>query len=107
MGEIGRTGVRVPKIGFGTSGLGEHARHLWLRGVEERAREATSRCLDQPVDFLDSSRNYGSGRSEERIGDGGARAGRLPEGRHLDQARPRHGDLRFDAARRAARSRRA
>jgi PleD family two-component response regulator len=35
----------------------------------ERGRETVRAVLDSPVNFLDTSRNYGMGRSEERIGE--------------------------------------
>ena len=93
MGEIGRTGVRAPKIGFGTSGLGSMPDTYGYAVSEERARDTVRAVLALPDGMIDSSRNYGSGRSEERIGQVVARARRLAgRPRALDQARPRHGD---------------
>ena len=46
----------------------------------ERARETVRAVFDSPVNFLDTSRNYGFGRSEERIGDVIRERGGLPEG---------------------------
>ena len=66
--EVGRSGVRVPAVGFGTSGLG-HMPDTYGYGVDEERALATVRTLlALPQGFVDSSRNYGLGRSEERIG---------------------------------------
>ena len=91
--EIGGTGVRVPAIGFGTSGIGDMP-DTYGYGVDEARALATVRAvLALPDGFLDSSRLYGMGRSEERIGKVVARARRLAGGAGaLDQARPRPGD---------------
>jgi D-threo-aldose 1-dehydrogenase len=81
--EIGRSGVRVPPIAFGTSGLG-HMPDTYGYAVDEARALATIRAvLDLPHGFLDSSRNYGSGRSEERIGKAVREIGGWPEGRIL------------------------
>ena len=67
--QVGRSPVRVPAIGFGTSSLG-HMPDTYGYGVdEERARATIRAVLARPDGFLDSSRNYGFGRSEERIGE--------------------------------------
>ena len=47
---------------------------------EKRARETLNTIFDGPVNFLDTSNNYGFGRSEERIGDALRERGGLPEG---------------------------
>jgi aryl-alcohol dehydrogenase-like predicted oxidoreductase len=56
---LGRTGVRVPVIGYGTAPLGH-------RGV---SREQAVRCLNEAIDrgitYLDTSPDYGS---EEHVG---------------------------------------
>lgn len=66
--EIGRTGVAIPEIAFGTSSLG-HAPEIYGYGVDESEAWATIEAiLDSPYPFLDTSRNYGDGRSETRIG---------------------------------------
>jgi D-threo-aldose 1-dehydrogenase len=81
--EIGGTGVRVPAIGFGTSGLG-HMPDTYGYDVDEARALATVRAvLALPEGFLDSSRLYGMGRSEERIGKVVRELGGWPEGRVL------------------------
>ena len=90
---LGRTGLAVPKIAFGTSGLGNMPDTYGYAVDEERARATIRAVFNGPMKFLDTSRNYGFGRSEERIGAVIRERGGLPPGlRALDQARPRHGD---------------
>jgi len=55
-------------ICFGTSGLGDMP-DTYGYGVDDDRAKATVRAIfDGPVNFLDTSRIYGMGRSEERIG---------------------------------------
>ena len=65
---IGQTGVRVPPIVFGTSALGDMPDTYGYAVSEERARETVEAVLDGPAPALDTSRNYGMGRSEARMG---------------------------------------
>jgi D-threo-aldose 1-dehydrogenase len=61
--------------------------------MSTRKPRATVRAIfDGPVNLLDTSRNYGLGRSEARIGAVIRERGGLPKGLcAFDQARPRHG----------------
>jgi D-threo-aldose 1-dehydrogenase len=77
---VGQTGLKVPKIAFGTSGLGNMPDTYGYAVDEERARATIRAVIDGPVKFLDTSRNYGMGRSEERIGAVIRERGGLPEG---------------------------
>jgi D-threo-aldose 1-dehydrogenase len=98
--EIGQTGLRVPPICFGTSGLGNMPDTYGYEVAEERALSTVRAILAQPRGFLDTSRNYGSGRSEERIGGVVRELGGWPEGRVLSTKLDR--DMTtggFDAAR--------
>ena len=90
----------MPAIGFGTSSLG-HMPGTYGYGVDEERALATVRAvLARPDGFLDSSRNYGFGRSEERIGKVIAELGGWPEGRVLSTKLDRDMETgRFDAAR--------
>ena len=65
---LGRTDLMAPKICFGTSGLGSMPDTYGYAVDEERARATVRAVLDGPAPFLDASRNYGFGRSEERVG---------------------------------------
>lgn len=96
--EIGATGLRVPKIGFGSSALG-HMPDTYGYGVDlERAKATVRAVLDRPDGFLDSSRNYGLGESETRIGMVVRELGGWPAGRVLSTKLDRDMQtLRFDA----------
>lgn len=97
--EIGGTGVWVPPIGFGTSGIGGMPDTYGYDVAEERAFETVRAVLALPDGFIDSSRNYGLGRSEERIGAVVRALGGWPEGRVLATKLDRDAATgRFDAA---------
>ena len=65
---LGRTGLEITKVGFGTAPLGDMP-DTYGYGVDEATAYATINAIfDGPVNFMDSSRNYGFGRSEDRIG---------------------------------------
>ena len=66
---VGRSPVRVPAIGFGTSGLGGMPDTYGYDVAAEQARETVRAIFDSPVNCLDTSRNYGFCRSEERVGE--------------------------------------
>ena len=66
---------------------------------EERARETVRAIFDGPTNFLDTSRLYGFGRSEQRIGEVIRERGGLPEGFVLSTKLDRDVETnRFDAA---------
>lgn len=69
----------VPSIGYGTSGLGSMPDTYGYAVGEERARETLRAIMNDRPCFIDTSRNYGSGRSEQRIGRAIAELGGLPE----------------------------
>jgi D-threo-aldose 1-dehydrogenase len=65
---LGRTDLMVAPICFGTSGLGDMP-DTYGYGVDAERAKATLRAIfDGPAGFIDTSRIYGMGRSEERIG---------------------------------------
>ena len=66
--EIGSTGVRVPPVIFGASALGDMPDTYGYAVDEDRAAATIRAVFDGPAPALDTSRNYGFGRSEERIG---------------------------------------
>ena len=97
--EIGKTGVRVPAIAFGATGLGHMPDTYGYDVSEERAIATVKAVLAQPHGFIDSSRLYGMGRSEERVGMAVRELGGWPEGRVLSTKLDRDPDTgRFDAA---------
>lgn len=97
---LGRTGLEVSRIGFGTSALGDMPRTYGYGVDEERAKATVRAIFDGPVNLLDTARNYGFGRSEERVGKVIRERGGLPEGFVLSTKLDRDMQTnRFDAAR--------
>ncbi len=78
--EIGTTGVKIPALCFGTSALGNMPDTYTYDVSEAQAIETVKTVLNSSTPFLDCSRNYGMGRSEERIGKAIAELGGLPAG---------------------------
>jgi D-threo-aldose 1-dehydrogenase len=76
---LGRTGLTVPNVCFGTGGLTNGPEADTPAG-QEMARKTIRAILDSPVNFLDTSRIYGRGRSEDRIGEVIRERGGLPKG---------------------------
>jgi D-threo-aldose 1-dehydrogenase len=95
---IGRTGLRVPPIAFGTSGLGNMPDTYGYEVDEERALATVRAILAREDGFLDTARNYGLGRSEERIGMVVREMGGWPAGRVLSTKLDRDSENRFDGA---------
>lgn len=77
---IGSTGLEVTEICFGASALGDMPDTYGYSVSEDRARATLDAIFDGPANFLDTSRIYGFGRSEERIGQAIRARGGLPEG---------------------------
>ena len=77
---IGSTGLKVTPLCFGTSGLGNMPDTYGYEVDQERARATLDAIFEGPVNFLDTSNNYGFGRSEERIGEAIKARGGLPDG---------------------------
>ncbi len=97
---IAKTGLEVTELCFGTSALGDMPDTYGYEVDEERARAAVHAMFDGPANFIDTSRNYGFGRSEQRIGVVIRERGGLPEGFVLSTKLDRDMETgRFDAAR--------
>lgn len=97
---IGDTGLSLTALSFGTSALGNMPDTYGYAVDEERARATIRAIFDGPANMIDSSRNYGMGRSEARIGQVIRERGGLPEGFVLSTKLDRDMDTgRFDAAR--------
>ncbi len=97
---LGTTGLSVTPLCFGTSGLGNMPDTYGYEVDEARARTTLQAIFDSPVNFLDTSNNYGSGRSEQRIGDAIRERGGLPDGFVLSTKVDRDMETgRFDASR--------
>jgi D-threo-aldose 1-dehydrogenase len=74
-----RLKLDVPKICFGTSSLSSMPDTYGYEVSPERAHETVRAIFESSVNFLDTSRLYGFGRSEERIGDVIRERGGLPK----------------------------
>ena len=98
--KLGRTNLVVSTVCFGTGPLGDMPSSYGYNVDEERARETVRAIFDGPARFLDTGRNYGSGRAEQRIGAVIRERGGLPEGVVLSTKLDRDMETgRFDAAR--------
>ena len=97
---LGRADLMVTSICFGTSGIGDMP-DTYGYGVDEARANATMQAIfDGPVNFIDTSRIYGMGRSEERIGAVIRERGGLPAGFVLSSKLDRDPETNvFDAAR--------
>ncbi|MEP3279134.1 MAG: aldo/keto reductase [Stappiaceae bacterium] len=94
------TNVQVPNICFGTAPLGSMPNTYGYAVSEEQAYQTVEAILTSDAPFLDTSRNYGDGRSEERIGAAIKRMGGLPEGAVISTKLDRDMETRrFDADR--------
>ncbi len=78
--KAGRLPFPVPAVCFGTSPLGSMPDTYGYEVSDARAREAILAMMQQPRSFIDTSRNYGMGRSEERLGAVIRELGGLPDG---------------------------
>ena len=98
--KIGDTGLAVTSIGFGSSGLGNMPDTYGYEVSAAQARATVEAIFDGPANLLDTSNNYGFGRSEARIGDVIRERGGLPEGFVLSSKLDRDMETgRFDADR--------
>jgi len=77
---LGRTDIMVSPICFGTSGLGDMPDTYGYSVEADRATATVKAIFEGPVNFLDTARIYGFGRSEERIGAAIRERGGLPKG---------------------------
>src|ERR1700684_576776 len=97
---LGRTGLTVTPLCFGATGLGDMPDTYGYDVDAERAKATVRAIFDGAVNFLDTSRIYGMGRSEERIGAVIRERGGLPAGFVLSSSVGRAPDTNvFDAAR--------
>jgi aryl-alcohol dehydrogenase-like predicted oxidoreductase len=62
---LGRTGLEVSEIGFGTWGVGADA---WKGGTDSDSLAAMQRAIELGVNFIDTAIVYGSGHSEKLVG---------------------------------------
>ena len=62
---LGRTGIRVPEIGFGCGNVGG----LMVRGTHEQQMSAVHRALALGIDYFDTAPSYGDELSESHLGE--------------------------------------
>lgn len=62
---LGRTGITVSEIGYGTWGMGGN---MWLDGDDDENIRSLHKAFDLGVNFVDTALVYGNGHSEELIG---------------------------------------
>ena len=69
--ELADTGINVSEIGFGTWGIGgaSPGATSYGRTDDSVSRAALAAALEAGVNFFDTASAYGSGHSEELIGD--------------------------------------
>ncbi len=97
---VGSSTLTVPPVCFGTSSLGDMPNTYGYSVDEERAKATVRAVFDGPAKFIDTSRNYGAGRSEQRVGDVIRERGGLADGVIVSTKLDRDMESRrFDAAR--------
>jgi D-threo-aldose 1-dehydrogenase len=77
---LGTTGLSVTPLCIGTSALGSFPEQYGYEVSASRAAATMSRVFAGPVNFIDTSNNYGDGESERRIGKALAGIGGIPAG---------------------------
>lgn len=75
-----QTKLKVSRLCFGTTSLSSMPDTYGYEVNAERARETVRAIFDSAINFLDTSRIYGFGRSEDLIGQVIRERGGLPEG---------------------------
>ena len=65
---IGKTELKITELSFGATSLANMPETYGYEVTEDRAQKTLKRFFQGPVNMLDTSRNYGLGRSEELIG---------------------------------------
>jgi D-threo-aldose 1-dehydrogenase len=94
------TGVEITELAFGTSALGDMPETYGYSVDTDRAHATIRAIFDGPANVIDCSRNYGSGRAEERIGDVIREQNGLPDGFVISTKLDRDMETgRFDASR--------
>lgn len=61
---LGKTGLRVSEIGFGCGNVGG----LMVRGQQDEQVSAVRHALDLGINYFDTARAYGEGKSETNLG---------------------------------------
>ena len=61
---LGRTGLRVSRVGFGGGGIGQE----WGSTTDDESVRAVLRALDLGINYFDVAPGYGNGKAEEILG---------------------------------------
>ena len=61
---LGRTGLRVSRVGFGGGGIGQ----VWGPTTDEECIRSVRRALELGINFFDVAPGYGDGKAEEVLG---------------------------------------
>jgi len=62
--QLGRTGLRVSALGFGCGSVGG----LLVRGAHKDMVDTVARAIESGINYFDTARSYGGGRSETNLG---------------------------------------
>lgn len=89
---LGGTGLTVTSLCAGGGPIGGMPANFGYDTPERRGIDTAKRILAGPINFLDTSNNYGGGASEARIGAALAEVGGLPPGFVLATKVDRDGD---------------
>ena len=71
--------IQISRLSFGTSALGDMPDTYGYSVNEKRARETINAIFDSECNLIDTSRNYGFGNAEKRIGQVIQERGGLPD----------------------------
>ena len=77
--QVAKTTLKIPPICFGTSALGDMPDTYGYAVDDARALATINAIFDNNIGFLDTSNNYGAGRSEARVGAAIRARGGLPK----------------------------
>ena len=77
---FGKTGLSVTPLCIGTSALGSFPAQYGYEVSTERAVATLRRVFEGPINFIDTSNEYGNGEAERRIGQVLPELGGLPDG---------------------------
>ena len=97
---LGKTGLNISRLCFGMAPIGDMPDTYGHSVSIDQAHATVRAVFDSEVNVLDTSRNYGFGRSEQRIGEVIKERGGLPHGFVISTKLDRDMEtLRFDAGR--------
>ena len=101
---IGRTRLSVSRLCFGLAPIADMPDTYGYGVSVEQARDTVRAVFDSEINFIDTSRNYGFGRSEARIGEVIRERGGIPKGFVISSKLDRDMDTKIFNAAQARRS---